>query len=509
MKRFLRVLFLAGLLSCGTLLAQDLKVTPIPAEFLPVTTPEWGNDVVISGREPIGRPSGAGRSNGTAFMAIPDTTIVAGGALVVYKTTNFGDSWVSTLYVSPAFPIEKCKMVRTSDDSIHVFFLGQSLIRYFNVERPVIRTLDSTGIRDFDVAVSSQGGTYLFYDMQRNNNIYRAASSDAGATWPQRALVSSNSCFPRVFMNYTYTGLDSLLLNFFGPVNTVDTLKSVIRQARYRETLAGNLASAGFSDVNTDTTVRSEYGSVKIGTTIWFFNTKGTQGSIDIECKVSTNSGTSYGAPILAAGNPNVDEYWFDVKNYAISNGGVDFVYYADSVGATGNNTTDRLMYAFATTGSPNIFSGRGQVSEHPPTWSARGYSPTLFEYYDAGGESGVIWVGLDSGQKKVYYDRYNGTLTGVRSSGDVAPESFVLLQNYPNPFNPSTTIAFSISANAYVKLAVFDLLGREVQTLVAQELPAGLYKTSFDAGSLASGVYLFALQAGKFSQTKKMMLVK
>jgi len=85
----------------------------------------------------------------------------------------------------------------------------------------------------------------------------------------------------------------------------------------------------------------------------------------------------------------------------------------------------------------------------------------------------------------------------------------FKLNQNYPNPFNSSTTISFTIPETGIVTLKVYDVLGREVATLVNENLSAGSYSYNFDAKNLTSGVYLYKLQAGKHSETKKMILMK
>ena len=88
-------------------------------------------------------------------------------------------------------------------------------------------------------------------------------------------------------------------------------------------------------------------------------------------------------------------------------------------------------------------------------------------------------------------------------------PTSFELSQNYPNPFNPTTTISFSISSSAFTSLKVYDILGNEVETLVNEEKPAGTYELQFDASNLSSGVYLYRLSAGNFTEMKKMVLMK
>jgi hypothetical protein len=88
-------------------------------------------------------------------------------------------------------------------------------------------------------------------------------------------------------------------------------------------------------------------------------------------------------------------------------------------------------------------------------------------------------------------------------------PANFELGQNYPNPFNPSTTISYSIPKSALVIIKVYDILGRQVTTLVNEEKNAGNYNVEFNAGALASGVYFYRMQTGSFIQTKKLLLLK
>jgi photosystem II stability/assembly factor-like uncharacterized protein len=101
--------------------------------------------------------------------------------------------------------------------------------------------------------------------------------------------------------------------------------------------------------------------------------------------------------------------------------------------------------------------------------------------------------------------------LTSVEEIPGALPNSFTLAQNYPNPFNPSTTIQFAIPAgtHTYTSLRVYDLLGREVATLVDGMEEAGYKSVEFDASALSSGVYFYRLQAGSFSDVKKLSVVK
>ena len=88
-------------------------------------------------------------------------------------------------------------------------------------------------------------------------------------------------------------------------------------------------------------------------------------------------------------------------------------------------------------------------------------------------------------------------------------PKGFELEQNHPNPFNPTTMISFSIPENSFVSLKVYNTLGEEIGELAGREFSAGRHSVTFDASHLASGVYFYAIRAGKFSTSKKMTLQK
>ena len=102
----------------------------------------------------------------------------------------------------------------------------------------------------------------------------------------------------------------------------------------------------------------------------------------------------------------------------------------------------------------------------------------------------------------------YTDSPTRVADEGGM-PRRFELAQNYPNPFNPSTTIRFTIPEQTNVTLTVYDMLGREVATLVDEILQPGEHTKLFDAGHLASGVYVYRIRAGDFTDTKRLVLMK
>ncbi len=102
-----------------------------------------------------------------------------------------------------------------------------------------------------------------------------------------------------------------------------------------------------------------------------------------------------------------------------------------------------------------------------------------------------------------------NGTASSVRKEMAQHPVSAVLGQNYPNPFNPRTTIRYELPVSSNVKFTVYDLLGREVFSETNINVGAGVHEVSFDGSNIASGIYLYRLEAGDFIQTRKLVLLK
>ena len=143
----------------------------------------------------------------------------------------------------------------------------------------------------------------------------------------------------------------------------------------------------------------------------------------------------------------------------------------------------------------------------------ANGGDLTLAQYRDG------KWLALPTS-----HDLAHGTLLGsttrlglfavmkksdVDGSADLIPEEFALYQNYPNPFNPTTTIQYDIARTTYVRLSVYDLLGREQVLLVDDMKLPGRYAVSLSAGNLSTGVYFYRLSTPEFSQVRKLLVVK
>jgi hypothetical protein len=154
-------------------------------------------------------------------------------------------------------------------------------------------------------------------------------------------------------------------------------------------------------------------------------------------------------------------------------------------------------------------------VSQTPFNFTA-GTGFTVGGYSSSGGIAGLLDEfrfykrALDSAEIANTWNQNLGIITGIpHTPTSNIPSSYSLSQNYPNPFNPVTKISFDIPKNGFVSLKIYDLLGREVSTLVKEVKTPGSYIVDFDGASFASGTYFYRLESNGFVSTKKMLLIK
>ena len=118
--------------------------------------------------------------------------------------------------------------------------------------------------------------------------------------------------------------------------------------------------------------------------------------------------------------------------------------------------------------------------------------------------------IGWAVGEYGTIIKTVTGGITNVKNeSTNDNPSVLALYQNYPNPFNPTTTISYQIPELSSVSLKVYDVLGKEITTLVNEEKPIGRYEITFNVAELPSGIYFYQLRAGSFVEIKKMILLK
>ncbi|MBK8983246.1 MAG: T9SS type A sorting domain-containing protein [Ignavibacteria bacterium] len=494
-----------------TISAQEQKVNlydpPVPFQ----SNVEWGTDYLVTGSEPFGRPSGVYRnSTGKIYVSIPDTNISLPGAdegLVILTSTNNGATWMQEIGISPAVVISKTKMISAGPDSLYCFYLVNGFVYSLNVVNGSLNLFTNyTNIRDFDVTSSSTGSLYLIIDLYTNNQVRIFGSANGGVSWGGAIFLSSSAARPGISMSATG---DTAVINYYGGPFT-DTVSSVIRNVRYRESAPGTLTVAGsFTSPVPAGIPKDQFETVRYGGNTWLFYSEGAPGNMDIKCIYSSDGGTGYGSPFTIGSMPGRDEFWFDAKYSSLSPGGVGLIYYSDSMQAgPPTNSSDKMYYTSALNTDPLNFAAPVHFSDHPPLYSAREYIPTLIEYYDAAGDAGALWVGADGSNTGIYFDRLH-TMTGITPIGSEIPFTYSLSQNYPNPFNPVTNLEFAISDLGIVSLKIFNISGSEIVTLVNEKLSPGSYKYKFDGSNYASGVYFYKLTVNNFSETKRMILLK
>jgi xylan 1,4-beta-xylosidase len=160
-----------------------------------------------------------------------------------------------------------------------------------------------------------------------------------------------------------------------------------------------------------------------------------------------------------------------------------------------------------------------GEKIAECPIGSTGGW--TMFQTFKAAVSSAsgrhdvyLKFTGTETGKlfqlQKFYFSAEGDTIdTAIKTSDIMIPQEFGMEQNYPNPFNPTTVISYQLPVASHADLSIFNALGQKVATLVSKQQPAGAYQIEWHAGGLASGVYLYRLQAGEYVETKKLVLLR
>jgi hypothetical protein len=223
---------------------------------------------------------------------------------------------------------------------------------------------------------------------------------------------------------------------------------------------------------------------------VWFDE---RDGNSEIYYKRSTDAGASWGAdtrltnnsansfsPSVSVSGQVVHVVWSDNRE-----GNNNEIYYKRSTdGGVSWGADTRLTNNSANSSYPSV-SVSGQVVH-------------------------VVWYDERDGNSEIYYKRDpTGNPFGIININSEIPKEFSLGQNYPNPFNPSTFIRFALSVAGMTNLKVYDILGREVATLVNEQLKPGTYEVVFNGTNYPSGVYYYVLKAGDFIENRKMVLIK
>ena len=220
---------------------------------------------------------------------------------------------------------------------------------------------------------------------------------------------------------------------------------------------------------------------------------------------------------VISAGIPDVTAL---NATGGLSTTGAIFTYGLKSTLFVANTIADKSVMATKTLTVKvgKVFSGNAGTFTYTVKSSNTAVATVAFHAADtsvvvtgviAGGPVVITVTGkdVDNSQISTTFNVTVGPFVGVEKIE--IPTEFSLSQNYPNPFNPSTTIKFGLPVASNVSLKIYNILGEQVASLVNKVMPAGYNTVTFDASKLASGMYIYRIEAGSFVQVKKMMMLK
>jgi len=383
---------------------------------------------------------------------------------------------------------------------------------------------------------------HIVWQDERNGNdeIYYKRSQDAGVSWGADTRLTNNSNISES-PSVTVSGLNVLVV--------WEDRRDGNKEIYFKRSSDGG-SSWGSDTRLTNNTEDSEKPSISVsGENVHVLWSDRRDGNDEIYYKRSTNSGVSWQADIrltnyiLFSGYVSV---WatgsFVHCTWQESRDGNYEIYYKRSTDAGGNwgpdkqltiQEDDQQLPSITSSGSnvhivyfdnrnsnPEIYYTRS--TDNGSNWSpeTRLTNNVAYSYYPSVAVGGsfvhVVWRENRDGNDEIYYKRNpTGNPFGIKKISSEVPVEFSLSQNYPNPFNPGTKIKFDIGSdsrfrgNDNVTLKIFDILGREVVTLVNEQLQPGTYEADFDGSNYTSGVYFYELTAGEFRDTKKMIIIK
>ncbi len=222
----------------------------------------------------------------------------------------------------------------------------------------------------------------------------------------------------------------------------------------------------------------------------------------DVWLYKSTDGGNNWSNAIRVNNDPAGKQQfmsWMDVDQET----GYIYVVFYDRRAYT--NTQTDVYIARSTDGGDTFENIKISTTPFTPVTGFFG------DYTNIVAQNGIvrpIWTRLDGANLSIWTALIDMS-TSVQLTGSEVPADYSLGQNFPNPFNPMTSIRFDIPSQDFVRLKVYDLTGREVASLVNEQLNAGQYSVNFNGSGIASGTYIYRLQAGNVTLTKKMVLVK
>lgn len=391
---------------------------------------------------------------------------------------------------------------------------------------------------DPSIAIDGQNLHVVWDDWRNQAQIFYKRSSDGGLSWSQEIPItdSAHVQYPSISVSGQFVHVAVSALTEIYYVRSTDGGQSWNNKVKL--TLDTNIVNRG------PISIAASGSNVH---TVWRDDRNGN-GNGEIYYKRSSDNGASWGPdirltvdslmsqfPTLAVNGSTIHVVWEDFRDDVL--GGWEIYYKRSLDGGTTWEPDRRFTENGSGSSDPTIAVSDSNVyliwndgemgpglhynfsTDNGTSWNNHNLiTENAMPFFPSIAVSGstvhVVWfdirfIGLGVPEEIYYKHNPTGSITEVNSPVDLLPNTFALFQNYPNPFNPSTKISWQSPVGNWQTLKIYDVLGKEIATLIDELKPAGRYEIDFDASALSSGVYLYRLTAGSFTETKKFILVK
>lgn len=471
----------------------------------------------------------------------------------ILKTTNGGTNWVMISGTKPA-----SKIVFT--DSYNAYYISKTWEDYNNIDTAIVYKSTNSG-QNWSISFRKFKHTFKnIVFVNSNTGFVQADSSytaftsyykttNAGNTWfltSKGNTGHSNSYFTNDTMGWavgnqilrTKNAGTNWIVEPLVPSSSLNSIYFIDYYNGWSGGSNGALYRAEFKDTSDGDFFPLQIGNKFIYQYHWeqYWTGGGHNSGTEIDVMTitdtSTFNGKKYfycsGIPDIAQGWVRIDTTTKSLYKYDAANSCQYYNYETliDSLGmkSPGAENSCNGFYCYGL--SPDVFFNRSCYQIH---FSKLNFADDIlagethryynrifgFKYYTSSyhfGSSGnsEYYVMLGCILNGVAYGDTSVSIVNINDSSKNVPGSYSLLQNYPNPFNPETNIKFNLPEKSFVTLTIYNVLGQNVKTLLNNEfLNAGFHQTTFNAKGLSSGVYFYTIKANKYTQTKRMVLLR
>lgn len=456
-----------------------------------------GSDVFISGNfnNNHGRDPGVAIDKNGVFI-LKDIGFINLG-IFVYYSTNMGANWSNAFQIIGGSASPEDKGTLTTDDISSSPYYGRSYtswVSYTSSTPPVL----------FSYTTNS-GLSWSSYSIVNPSNTNRCSGGDVkigpnGQVYDCWAGVNPAAPFNTVFGGFASSSNGGTSWSVSQNIFTMNGIVGQLPQKNY-------ILVNGVPRMAVDLSGGPRNGWIYIVSSE--INNPPAGSDPDILFHRSTNGGQSWSLGIRVNQDPNNNgKIQYFPAICVDSTGAINVLYYDDR--NTSSDSTD-VFISRSTDGGNNWYDFAISDKRFKPVAlpGAIGFQGDFISIVSSRNKLFPVWMANYTGTYQVWTTIIDISTIGIQQISSRVPQSYSLSQNYPNPFNPSTTIEFSVPKRESIKLIIYDLLGKEITTLVNSELNPGTYKTVFEANNLSSGIYFYSLQTENFKETKRMILVK